>query len=192
MLVKLLVTRFSSDDSDNNKSSAGVLGVAIDRTSAHRVGPLPDATTDVERVVSQAQGVLTNARETLALLHETIFPNADRTGGIREMLQTFNAAEHPLYQFGRAKVADGIETAFTMGLAHEEISEENLQKISTSMPRKADGSRVSLRTSRKVGRQYAAALIETIEKSKSTSDPSPSAQPADSSKPSESAQARAS
>ena len=192
MLVKLFVLRFLNDASDAGKSSAGVLGVAIDRTVAHRVDPLSDATTDVERVVSQAQGVLTNAREAFALLHETIFPDADRTGGIREMLQAFNAMEHPLYNFGRAKVADGIETAFTMGLAHEEISEANLQKIAASMPRKADGSRVSLRPLRKVGRQYASALIETIEKSKSTSDPSPSAQPADSSKPSESAQARAS
>ena len=118
MLVKLFVLQFSNDDPDNGKSSAGVLGVAIDRTAAHRVGPLSDATTDVERVASQVQGVLTNARETLALLHETIFPDADHTGGIREMLQAFNAVEHPLYNFGRAKVADGIETAFTMGLAH--------------------------------------------------------------------------
>ena len=192
MLVKLFVLQFSDDDSDNNESSAGTLGVAIDRTAAHRVGPLSDAATDVEKVAAQTQGVLTGAREALALLHETIFPNADHTGGIREMIQAFNAEEHPLYSFGRAKVADGIETAFAMGLAHEEISEANLQKITSSMPQKADGSRVSLRSARKVGRQYATALIGTIDKSKSTSDPAPSAQPADSSRPSETAQARAS
>ena len=40
MLVKLFVLQFSNDDSDDGKSSAGVLGVTIDRTSAHRVGPL--------------------------------------------------------------------------------------------------------------------------------------------------------
>ena len=179
-------------DSDNGNSSAGVLGMAIDRTATHRVGPLPDAITDVEKVAAQAQGVLTDGREAFALLHETIFPDADHTGGIREMLQAFNATEDPLYNFGRNKVADGIETAFAMGLAHGEISEANLQKVSASMPRKPDGSRVSLRSSRRIGRQYANALIETIEKSKSTSDPSPSVQPADSSRPSESAQAHAS
>ena len=107
------------------------------------------------------------------------------------MVQAFNATEHPLYNFGRKKVADGIETAFTMGLAHEEVSEASLQKISASMPRKADGSRVSLRPLGKVAKKYAAALIETIEKSKSSSGPSPSVQPAGSSKPSESVQARA-
>ena len=169
-----------------------MLGVAVDRTAAHRVDPLSDATTDVERVVAQTQGVLTDAREAFALLHETLFLDADHTGGIREMVQAFNAVEHPLYDFRRQKFADGIETAFTMGLAHEEMSEANLLKITASMPRKADGSRVSLRPSGKVARQYAASLIETIEKSKSTSGPSPSAQPADSSKPSESVQARAS
>ena len=168
-----------------------MLGVAIDRTAAHRVDPLSDATTDVERVVAQTQGVLTDAREAFGLLHETLFPDADHNGGIREMVQAFNATEHPLYNFGRKKVADGIETAFTMGLAHEEVSKASLQKISASMPRKAYGSRVSLRPLGKVAKQYAAALIETIEKSKSSSGPSPSAQPADSSKPSESVQARA-
>ena len=111
-----------------------MLGVAIDRTDAHRVDPLSDATIDVERVVSQAQGVLTDAREAFALLHETLFPDADHTGGIRELVQAFNAVEHPLYDFGRQKFADGIETAFTMGLAHEEMSEANLQKITAAMP----------------------------------------------------------
>ena len=166
-----------------------MLGVTVDRTAAHRVDPLSDATTDVERVVAQTQSVLTDAREAFALLHETLFPDADHTGGIRELVQAFNAMEHPLYDFGRQKFADGIETAFTVGLAHEEVFEASLQKIAASMPRKADGSRVSLRPSGKIARQYATALIDTIEKSKSTPGPSASTQPADSSKPVDSVQA---
>ena len=87
-------------------------------------------------------------------------------------------------------MSSGIESAFTMGLVHEELSEAILQKITASMPRKADGSRVSLRLLGKIARRYAAALIETIEKSKSSSAPSPSSQPGNSSKPSKSNQAR--
>ena len=86
MLVKLFVLHFSNDDSDDGKSSAGALGVAVDRTAAHRVDPLSDATSDVERAAAQTQSVLTDAREAFALLHETLFPDAEHTRGIREMV----------------------------------------------------------------------------------------------------------
>ena len=95
----------------------------------------------------------TDAREHFGLLHETLHPDAEPIGSIRELVQAFSAGKHPLFDFGREKVADGIETAFTMGLAHEEMSEANLQKITVSMPRKADGSRVSLRPLGKVAKQ---------------------------------------
>ena len=125
------------------------------------------------------------------MLHETLHPDAEPIGSIRELVQAFSVGKHPLYDFGGEKMSSGIESAFTMGLAHGEVSEANLQKITASMPRNADGSRVSLRPLCKVAKQYAAALIETIEKSKSSLAPSPSAQPGNSSKPSESIQARA-
>ena len=54
------------------------------------------------------------------------------------------------------------------------------------MPWNADGSKVSLRLFNKAAKKYAATLIETIEKYKSGSAPSPSAKPVESTKPSES------
>ena len=173
------------------ESSVGVLGVTVDRAAALRVDPLSDAITDVERIVAQTQSVITDAREAFALLQKTLHPDADPIGSIRELVQAFSAGKHPLYDFGREKMSSSIKSAFTIGLAHGEVSEANLQKITSSMPRNADGSWVSLRPLSKVAKQYAAALIETIEKSKSSSAPSPSVQPGNSSKPSEFAQARA-
>ena len=68
MLVELLCSLFSNDTLDVDKSSAGVLGVFVDRTAAHRVDPLSDATTDVERVIAQTQGVLMDAREAFCFI----------------------------------------------------------------------------------------------------------------------------
>ena len=136
---------------------------------------LSDATTNVEKIGTQTQGVIADAREAFAQLHETLHPDAEAIGSIRELVQAFSAEKHPLHDFGRMNMSRGVESAFTIGLAHGEVSKANLQKISSSMPRNADGSKVSLRLFSKVAKQYAAALIETIEKYKSGSAPSPSA-----------------
>ena len=163
--------------------------MSIDRATALHVDRLSDTTTDVERIGAQTQSVIADAREAFALLHETLYPDAEPIGSIRELVHAFSAGKHPLHDFGRAKMSSGIESAFTMGLAHGEVSEANLQRITSSMSRNADGSRMSLRPLTKIAKQYAAALIETIEKSKSGSSPSPSIKPGYSSKPSESVQA---
>ena len=160
--------------------------MTIDRATALRVDRLSDATTDVEKIGAQTQGVIADAREAFARLHETLHPNVEAIGSSRDLVQAFSAEKHPLHDFGRAKMSSGVESAFTIGLAHGEVSEANLQKISSSMPRNPDGSKVSLRPLSKVAKQYAAALIETIEKYKSGSAPSPSAKPVESAKPSES------
>ena len=147
---------------------------------------LSDATTDVEKIGAQTQGVIADAREAFARLHETLHLDAEAIGSIRELVQAFSAEKHPLHDFGRKNMSMGVESAFTIGLAHGEVSEANLQKISSSMPRNADGSKVSLRPFSKDAKKYATALIETIEKYKSGSPPSPFAKPVESTKPSES------
>ena len=159
--------------------------MTIDHTTALRVDRLSDATTDVEKIGVQMQSVIADAREAFAWLHATLHPDVDATGSIRELVQAFSAEKHPLHDFGRAKMSSGVWSAFTTGLAHGEVSEAYLQKISSSMPRNADGSKVSLRPLSKVAKQYAAALIVAIEKYKSGSAP-PSTKPVDSTKPSES------
>ena len=165
--------------------------MTIDRTATLRVDHLSDATTDVEKIGTRMQGVIADAREAFARLHEALHPDAEAIGSIRELVQAFSAEKHPLHDFGRARMSSGVESAFTIGLAHGEVSEANLQKITSSMPRNADGSKISLRPFSKVATQYAAALIETIEKYKSGSALSPSIKPVDSTMPASSVKSSA-
>ena len=145
--------------------------MSIDRAAALRVDRLSDATTDVEKIGAQTQGIIADARDAFTRLHETLHPDAAAIGNIQELVQAFSAEKHPLHDFGRLNMSRGIESAFAIGLAHGEVSEAKLQRVSSSMPRNADGSKVSLRSFSKVAKKYAGALIETIENYKGASAP---------------------
>ena len=98
----------------------------LDRAATLRVDRLSDATTDVEKISVQVQSALADARDAFAWIYETLNPEATAIGNIQELIQAFSAEKHPLHDFGRLNMTRGIESAFTMGLAHGEVSETAL------------------------------------------------------------------
>ena len=135
--------------------------MGLDRAATLHVDLLSDATTDLEKIGAQAQSALADSRDAFAWLYETLNPEVVAIGNIQELIQAFIAEKHPLHDFGRLNMTSGIESAFTMGLAHGEVSETALQRVSSSMPQKANGSKVSLRSFGKLAKKYAGALVET-------------------------------